>query len=110
MVVDSSNSNCTVIVTVEGEVKDIESVLDHASSGLARFGEFDGFIAGATHVSDERNRIVQYLQWTNKKAHEDCMNDSSWEQLESSQHFMELMKNGVIKVNVQTFKVVASLN
>lgn len=66
MLVDDANTGCTVIVTVDGEMKDIESVIDHASEGLSKFNEFDGFIAGATHISNGRNRIIQYLQWFNK--------------------------------------------
>ena len=110
MLVDVANTICTVIVTVDGKMKDIESVIDHASEGLSKFSEFDGFIAGATHISNERNRMIQYLQWINKEAYAACMNDASWEVLDSSKHFISLMKTGAIKVNVQTYEVAKSIN
>ena len=75
MIIDPSNTECTVIVTVDGKLADMEFVIQHTSNGLNRFSQFDGFISGATHVSDDGNRVVQYLQWDSKEAHEACMND-----------------------------------
>lgn len=110
MNIESTNDYCTVIVTVDGEATDIESVLDHASDGLNLFEKFNGFISGATHISDDRKRIIQYLQWENKESHEACLADSSWSKLESSKHFIELMETGTIKVIVKTYLVINSKN
>jgi hypothetical protein len=106
MRIDPKNTNCTVIVTVDGDSQAISSVTDHASSGLDRFAAFPGYIAGATHLSEDGSRIIQYLQWQSKEAHEACMNDPSWDDDEGSRHFIELMGTGAIKVSVGVFDVI----
>ena len=110
MTVDHKSSACTVIVTVDGLKDDIIAVLNHASQGLEVFANFDGFVAGATHLSDNGRRIVQYLQWDSKDSHEYCMKDPLWEDLDSGKMFMQLMRAGAIQVDVQTFEVVNSKN
>ena len=107
MNIDPSKDLCTVIVTMDGEIDDMEFVIDHATEGLDIFSEFDGFIAGTTHVSDDGERVIQYLQWDSKKDHEACMNDPSWNEDEPSIRFLELMEAGVITVDVRIYDVVA---
>ena len=105
MEIDRNNNNCTVIVSVDGDVKDIESVLNHVTSGLDLFNEFDGFIAGATHLSEDGTRIIQYLNWKNKQAHKRCTEDPRWFEHEPSRHFIDLMKSGKIKVKAEIFNI-----
>jgi hypothetical protein len=107
VIIDPSNTGCTVIVTMDGKPIDMEFVIQHAANGLDRFSQFDDFIAGATHVSDDGNRVVQYLQWNSKKAHEACMNDPGWTTDESSKRFIELMQSYTIKVDVRTYRIAA---
>jgi hypothetical protein len=107
VIIDPSNTGCTVIVTVDGKPIDMEFVVQHASNGLDRFSQFDGFIAGATHVSDDGNRIIQYLQWDSKEAHETCMNDPAWNEDDSSRRFIRIMQSGAIKVDVRTYNIAA---
>ena len=73
MLIDQSATICTVIVTVDGEAEDLEFVAGHASEGLEQFSQFEGFIAGATHISEDGERVIQYLQWESEEAHEACM-------------------------------------
>ena len=107
MLIDQSATICTVIVTVDGEAEDLEFVAGHASEGLEQFSQFDGFIAGATHISEDGERVIQYLQWESEEAHEACMEDPSWAEDESSQKFMELMESGDITVDVRIYDIVA---
>ena len=107
MNIDPTNTICTVIVTVNGEPSDMEFVVGHASGGLNRFSEYEGFIAGATHVSEDGGKVVQYLQWESRKAHETCMNDPVWAEDPSSRRFMELMDSGAIVVDVRTYDIAA---
>lgn len=107
MNIDPTKDICTVIVTVDGEIDDMEFVVDHATEGLETFSDFDGFIAGATHVSDDGERVVQYLQWDSKEDHEACMNDPSWAEDETTVRFLELMESGDITVDIRIYDVVA---
>ncbi len=83
---------------------------DHARRGLRRFAEFDGFVGGATHVSADGGRIVQYLQWRSEEDHLACMNDPSWADLPSSQRFMELVESGRATMDVRTYDVVEAVS
>jgi len=107
MIIDPAKSICTVIVTVEAEGAEMEFVVDHASEGLALFSDFDGFIAGATHVSEDGEKVVQYLQWESSEAHAACMNDPEWAQHPSSRRFMQLMEAGDILVDVRLYDIAA---
>ncbi len=98
---------CTVIVTVDTESDVMPELEDHARAGLAAFAELDGFISGALHRSTDRSRLVQYLQWRDEAAHLACMNDPRWDDLPSTNRFMEIVNSGQAVMNVGVFDVVA---
>ena len=106
MQINLDNKNITVIVTVDGSKEAIQSIVDHASSGLSIFKKFNGFIGGATHLNDSGTRVVQYLQWRDEASHSSCMNDPIWSHTQSSKDFMALVKTGAIEMKVDIFKVV----
>ncbi len=108
MKVDHENALCTVIVTVDGAPDAIRTATRHASEGLAHFAAFDGFVAGATHVSTDGRRIVQYLQWENEAAHAACISDSIWDELESSRLFMGMIGRDELSIDVRIYQVNAS--
>ena len=110
MHIDPSRNICTVIVTVDGKVDEMTFVVNHASAGLDQFSSFAGFIAGATHLSDDGKRVIQYLQWESREAHEACMNHSSWNEDESSKRFIGMMESGTIRVDVRTYDIVSARN
>lgn len=100
---------CTIIVTVDGAQDAVAQILDHATDGLSIFAEFDGFVGGATHLADDGQRIIQYLQWRSAADHMACMEDPSWSDQPSSRQFMELMESGEITVDVRNYSVRKSL-
>ena len=101
---------CTVIVTVDADPEVIPQLEAHAKEGLARFQDFDGFVAGALHRSADGARLVQYLQWETEADHLTCVNDPRWEELPSARHFMSLMESGKARVDVRTFDVVSAVD
>ncbi len=107
MKITSENALSTVVVTVDGAPDNVAIAVRHASAGLALFAEFDGFVGGATHVSADGGRIVQYLQWEDEEAHNICMNDPRWDNLESSRLFMALAERGELNIDVRIYRVAA---
>jgi hypothetical protein len=107
MLIPAATDACTVIVTVRGAPAEIDAVARHAAAGLERFARNPGFIAGATHVAEDRATVIQYLQWASRREHEACMADPAWEDDPSSLHFMALMRSGAIDVGVSVVDVVA---
>ena len=107
MEIDAEGRLCTVVVTVDGDEAAIAEALEHARAGLRAFAAFDGFVAGATHVSADGTRIVQYLQWRREADHLACMNDPSWAESPSSRRFMEQARNGALSVKVNRCTVAA---
>ena len=98
---------CTVIVTVDAKPAVMSDLESHAAVGLERFREFSGFIAGALHKSVDGTRLVQYLQWRTEAEYRACINAGAWDELPSTQRFMELINSGQARVDVRTFDVVA---
>lgn len=110
MHIDPFRNICTVIVTVDGEDNEMRFVVNHASAGLDRFSSFAGFMAGATHLSEDGKRVIQYLQWESRETHEACMNHPSWDENESSKRFVEMMESGTIRVDVRIYDIVSTRN
>lgn len=110
MEINRNQEFCTVVVIVQGKAEDIAEVRDHAAQGPELFSGFDGFIAGATHMSEDGGRIIQYLQWRSKADHEACMAHPSWNEQESSRRFMEKMRGGALQVDVGIYDVIACAN
>lgn len=101
---------CTVIVTVDAEEEDMETLESHARSGLTLFAAYAGFVSGALHKSRDGRRLVQYLQWETEEHHLACLRDPAWEQKESSKAFMALVASGRATMDVRSYEVVESSN
>jgi len=101
---------CTVIVTVDADGQVPEDVVRHARLGvISYFGEFDGFIAGALHVSSDGERLVQYLQWDSEAAYVRCRDDPWWDELSSTERFMSHVRAGRVVIDVRVFAVAVEL-
>jgi quinol monooxygenase YgiN len=98
---------CTVIVTVDAPDDAMSELEAHARVGIARFTEYDGFVSGALHRSDDGGRLVQYLQWRDEAAYRACIDDTAWDELESTRRFMQLARDGTTTVDARTYDVVA---
>lgn len=98
----------TVIVTVDVDGPVPEDVERHARLGIdEHFARFDGFIAGALHVSGDGERLVQYLQWESEGAFVRCRDDPWWDELGSTKKFMEYVNAGGAVVDARGFTVIA---
>ncbi|MDH3497540.1 MAG: hypothetical protein OER21_12330 [Gemmatimonadota bacterium] len=100
---------CTVIVTLDADPGLMPELEAHARDGLARFGAFAGFVAGALHRSADGRRLVQYLQWAREEDHLACVNAPVWNTVPSSQRFMEIVESGRATLDVRTYTVVAAV-
>ena len=98
---------CTVIVTVDADPDVMDDLVAHARHGIETFGELDGYVSGALHLSGDRGRLVQYLQWETRAHHEACMNDPRWDERDSTRRFMALVESGRATIDVRVYDVVA---
>ena len=96
---------CTVIVTVDADPRLMPDLEEHATKGLEAFRTFQGFVSGALHLSKDRGRIVQYLQWQTEADHLACMNSPRWEEWPSAARFMDLVQAGGAVMDVRTYVV-----
>ena len=104
--ISSGRGVCTVVVTVDAETEILDDMLEHARLGVATyFGECEGFIAGALHVSADRTRIVQYLQWESEAAYLQCRDDPRWDALGSTRRFHDHITAGRALVDARLFEV-----
>ena len=98
---------CTVVVTVDTTADVIGDLVEHARSGLDRFTDYDGFIGGALHISDDETRLVQYLQWASEKAYVECRDDPKWNEIATTARFADHVVAGRARVDARTYSVVA---
>ncbi len=98
---------CTVIVTVDADPPTITALRSHAELGLRRFPEYSGFLGGALHVSADRGRLVQYLQWSSEADYEACRDDPAWDALPSTRAFLNTLASGRARLHASTYRVVA---
>ncbi|NNF53092.1 MAG: hypothetical protein HKN03_01485 [Acidimicrobiales bacterium] len=106
--ISSARLFCTVVVTVDAGPEVIDDMLEHARLGITTgFGECEGFIAGALHVSTDRTRLVQYLQWDSEAAYLRCRDDPKWDELGSTKTFMNHIRTGRALVDARLFEVLA---
>lgn len=99
---------CTVVVTVEAAAAVLDDLVGHAQLGIERhFGECDGFVGGALHVSTDRTKLIQYLQWESEGAYLRCRDDPKWDALVSTQRFLDAVSSGAALVDARIYRVVA---
>ena len=99
---------CTIIVTVDAAPELLSALSAHARLGIERFSRFPGFLGGALHLSEDRGRIVQYLQWASESEYRACIDDPSWDELASTKTFMEAVHSGQAQLDARVFHVEAA--
>ena len=97
----------TVIVTVDAAAEDMTDLLEHARTGLELFGGYEGFLGGATHVSEDATRLVQYLQWSSEEAYRACLDDPAWDDVPSTAKFLASVHAGAARMDARAYRVVA---
>ena len=108
VLISSARLVCTVVVTVDADPEVIDDMLEHARLGITTdFRECEGFIAGALHVSTDRTRLVQYLQWDSEAAYLRCRDDPKWDELDSTKRFLNHISTGRALVDARLFEVLA---
>jgi hypothetical protein len=103
--IDPSTRIHTVIATVEADPSLLKDLSAHAEVGLERFPAYPGFIGGALHISEDRSRLVQYLQWRAEGDYSACINDPAWSQLPSTLRFNEAVESGAAFLDVRAYQV-----
>lgn len=106
-VVPTDHSLCTVIVTVDAPQAVMTDLIDHARLGLDRFPDFEGFVGGALHISDDETRLVQYLQFASEPSYEAARDDPTWDEAPSTRLFAEHVAAGRALIDVRVYTVVA---
>lgn len=106
--IESGTDVWTVIVTVDSDAQTMPVLERHARFGLDRFPDFEGFVSGALHVSEDGTRLVQCLQWRTEADYVACRDDSSWDAEPTAVAFMEAIDSGKASVDARGFKVVAT--
>ncbi len=106
--IPNPEAGCTVIVTVDGPAAVLDQMVGHAQAGLHLFGGFDAFVSGALHRSEDRRRLVQYVQWTTREGYEAAVDDPSWGELESTERFTALVRSGEATVDARVFEILGA--
>lgn len=97
-----------MVVTVDAEAEILDDMLEHARRGVTTyFGECEGFVAGALHLSADRTRLVQYLQWESEAAYLRCRDDPRWDRLGSTKRFLDHVTAGRAVVDARPYEVLA---
>ena len=97
----------TVIVTVDAAREVLSELSVHARVGLGRFPAYPGYVGGALHVSEDGERMVQYLQWRSEEEFRACVDDPVWESLPSTATFLDAVSSGQAHMDLRSFHVVA---
>lgn len=106
--ISSGRGVCTVVVTVDADAEVLDEMLEHARRGVTTyFGECEGFVAGAVHLSADRTRLVQYLQWESEAAYLRCRDDPKWDRLDSTRIFLDHVAAGRAVVDARLYEVLA---
>jgi hypothetical protein len=109
--ISSNRGVCTVVVTVDADTEILDDMLDHARLGVTTyFGDCEGFIGGALHLSTDRTRLVQYLQWESEAAYLRCRDDPRWDELDSTKKFLEHVTAGRAVIHARLYEVLADSN
>ena len=95
-------------MTVDANPAIMPELEAHARYGLARFGDFRGFVSGACHRSADGARLVQYLQWETEADHRACVKYPQWDEIPSTRRFMELVDSDQVEIDVPVYDVIAS--
>jgi hypothetical protein len=96
---------CTVIVTVDAAPQILADLVVHAQLGIDRFVDFQGYLGGALHLSEDGGRLVQYLQWASETDYLACINDPVWDELESAKSFLAAVESGAVRLDSRIFEV-----
>ncbi len=109
MVQISSGQNvCTVVVTVDAGTEILDDMSEHARLGVTTyFREYEGFIAGSLHLSADRTRLVQYLQWESEADYLRCRDDPRWDEMASTNKFLDHVTAGRALIDVRLYDVLA---
>ncbi len=107
MNVSLAPDRCTVIVTVDAPAEALSVVEAHARLGLERFHDYPGYLGGALHLSRDRTRLVQYLQWRTEAEYQACIEDARWQEEPSALRVQELVANGTATMHVGQYTVAA---
>ena len=107
LTIDPERDVWTVVVTVDADATSMYALEAHARFGLTEFAKYPGYLGGALHVSDDRTRLVQYLQWRSREEYVACRDDARWGREPTTRAFMELMLSGKARVDARGVKVVA---
>ncbi len=98
---------CTVIVTLDGPSEVIEKLVAHAKMGIERFLDFGGYLGGALHLSEDGERLVQYLRWQSIAAYTKCTEDPAWDEEPTTAPFLQVVQDGHVTMDVRLFDVIA---
>lgn len=96
---------CIVIVTVDAPAELIPRLAEHARLGIRRFPEWEGYLGGALHLSQDGTRLVQYLSWASETDYRRCIEDPEWDSLPSTREFAETVRSGNAVVDARVFAV-----
>ena len=97
-----------MIVSVDAPRSVLADLVRHAKSGIERFPAYRGYVGGALHVSEDEERLIQYLQWESEEDYLACLNDPGWDRLDSSRTFLSAVESGRAKMDVRAYSVTVS--
>ena len=97
-----------VIVTLDASTSEMPALAAHAKVGMAKFGEYEGFLGGNVYESEEGTRLVSYQEWSSNETYKKCVDDPAWHALDSTRHFMDAVREGRAHVDVRFYERTAT--
>lgn len=98
----------TVMVIMETAAENLNELLEISLANQATFAAQPGFVSAALHRGAEDTRLVQYLQWESREAHEACTGSPDWDN-EVGRAFVEFFRSGRGRMNAQIYRVVEAI-
>jgi len=102
--IDTGSPRFTVMVRLTVDPADQDALTAVAQEMGDVFAAQPGFVSLTLHKSHDGKRLVTYLQWQDRAAHEACQGNP--EVMARGARFMEFLQSGRAEIEVETFDVV----
>ena len=99
-----SDSLTTVLVICDFDAADCDEIVARARAAGPIFARQPGFVSAALHVGENKDRMVQYLQWESVDHHYACQKSDDWKSPEGGA-FWQLIQEGTMKIDAQIYTI-----
>ena len=99
-----SQTPTTVLIVCDTDPDSFDEVAERAKAAMPIFAKQPGFVSASLHLSENKNRLIQYLQWETVEDHVACQTADDWKAPEATA-FWQLVEEGKMKVDPQIYTI-----